>query len=248
MDKLFKALVGVAVLVAACSPDRAQDPLSVKPSFEEQSNPPPDDCDPMGDPRPECNPEPPPPQYIPYEVWFDNVETDLDLSASAYEEDPETAPCPRWIDGFLTATARDPHTGYFYSFPSSGRWTIDWVKSIPYLPSGQAIYNWPQGGGDGSWPAHNVSLGKGGAKIWVDEGRAFCAAVNNLHFFVFYGVRVEDPNIRRPEDGGGGGGGGAGGGGGTDPSDCTTEWVILEVDYGDGIWHTLWEGWARVCA
>jgi hypothetical protein len=247
MDKLFKVLVGLAALAAACSPDRVQEPLGVKPAFEEQSNPPPDDCNPMGDPRPECNPEPPPPQYMTYEVWVDSIPVDLQLSASSYEEDPESAPCPRWITGLVQAQARDPHSGHWYSFPSTGTWTIDWVASIPYLSSSQAIYNWPQGGGDGSWPAYNLSLQAGGAKIWVTKARGFCPAPNSVQFFLFYGVRVEDPNIRRPGDGGGAGGTPTGGGG-TDPSDCRDEWIIIEINYGDGTgWHTWWEGWARVC-
>jgi hypothetical protein len=249
MEKLFKVLLGVAVLVAACSPDGARDPLGVKPSFEDQSNPPPDDCDPNGDPRPECDwvPPPPPPGYMTYEPWFDEREVDISFSASSYEEDPESAPCPRSLTGFLpSAWARDPNTGYQYTFPSSGTWIINWVKSLPYLSSGQAIYSWPQGGGDGSWPAYNQSLGAGGAKIWVREGRAVCLTPpGNVIFVMAYGVRVEDPNVRRPGSGGGGGGGSEDTGGG---SDCTQEYVYLEVDYGDGTgWHTLWEGYARVC-
>jgi len=40
--------------------------------------------------------------------------------------------------------------------------------------------------------------------------------------------------------------GGSGGGGGN--GNCHTEYIVVEINYGDGTgWHTLWEGYATVC-
>jgi hypothetical protein len=40
-----------------------------------------------------------------------------------------------------------------------------------------------------------------------------------------------------PDDGSSGGGG----------MECSTEYIEIQVDYGDGNWITIWEGWATVC-
>ena len=237
MANVAKVLVSLAMLTVACNSDNMQ-----QPSFDLE---PPPDCETQIIKDPSC-PQDPPPTHIRYQVYFEQLsaESDDTLSSSSYAFDEESAPCPRWIAGFTTGITRDPHTGYFYSFASSGTWTIDWVASAVYLSSGQAIYNWPQGGGDGSWPAVNQTLGQSGAKIWIRQARGVCLAVNSVSFIQFYGVRVEDPNLRREDESPGGGGGGGGGGG----DDCTSEWIIVEVDYGDGTgWHTLWQGYATVC-
>src|SRR5690606_13494318 len=131
---------------------------------------------------------------------------------------------------------RDPNTGYDYEFNSSGTWTINWVKSLVYLLSGQAVYNWPAG----SWPAFNLDRPTGIASVTVESARAVCAGPGSLHFIVFYGVKVTDSGLSMAMNGGSGGGGGNG--------NCHTEYNVVEINYGDGTgWHTLWEGYATVC-
>lgn len=76
-------------------------------------------------------------------------------SCSAYTSDAETAPCPRTMTGSVTGIVRDPKTQDDYEFHSHGTWIIDWVSSLPYLLSGQAVYSWPQG----AWQAFNLDRG-----------------------------------------------------------------------------------------
>jgi hypothetical protein len=49
------------------------------------------------------------------------------------------------------------------------------------------------------------------------------------------------------DDGDDGSGGGGDDGGGTPPTSCHSEYIYIDVDYGDGNWITVWEGWAQVC-
>lgn len=46
--------------------------------------------------------------------------------------------------------------------------------------------------------------------------------------------------------GGGGGGGEGGGGGGGGDGSCVTDWVIIEINDGNG-WRVYWQGYAIVC-
>lgn len=56
---------------------------------------------------------------------------------------------------------------------------------------------------------------------------------------------IYDPETCDADSGGcsGGGGGGDDGGGG---SNCTVQWIVIEVNDGSG-WRTWWEGYATVC-
>jgi hypothetical protein len=55
----------------------------------------------------------------------------------------------------------------------------------------------------------------------------------------FYDVNARYPRRRNASTGGGSGGG---------TYECHEEYVIVEINYGDGTgWHVLWEGNAMVC-
>ena len=54
---------------------------------------------------------------------------------------------------------------------------------------------------------------------------------------------IYDPNSE-PQDRCSGGGGG---GGSNQGLTCEQQWIIVEIDYGDGVWHVYWEGYAKVC-
>ncbi len=206
-------LLGTAFF--GCRPDEATGPRPRKPSMDLT------DCSIQIIPDPECTTQGGS-GSSPYLAYFDSLDgygpltvgssTSLDLSASSA--------CPATVTGSTVATTRDPNSGYDYQFNSSGTWTMDVLQSLPLLSFSQAIYNWPPGPGDGSWFAFNLDVAGGPAKIWVQQAKAMCAGTNgyvSLTFFVFYGVRVEDPNIH----GGGGGSGGGDEGGGGSSSLCT---------------------------
>ncbi len=112
---------------------------------------------------------------------------------------------------------------------SSGWWGIIYGElADPY-----GRYQWP----GGFWPAIDGS----GREAKIGTADAVCRVFArpggftiNVSFFRYNEVEIRYP----PTPGGGEGGGGGGGGGG-----CVDEWIIIEIDYGDGTgWHTWWEG------
>jgi hypothetical protein len=122
------------------------------------------------------------------------------------------------------------------SFVSSGVWEFIMSQIYPF-PWTQ--YRWPSG----FWDAVDGS----GRSISVGTADATCSGFVSpdgrwgirVNFYAFH-----DVEIRRPRGGQQQTGGGGDTGGGT----CHDEWLVLEINYGDGTgWHELWEGWGQVC-
>lgn len=169
--------------------------------------------------------------------YFDVLSPDaLSLTVSSYSEDVSTAPCPRSLTGALEATIRSRNTGRIYDFKSRGTWNINWLRSIIYLPSSQAIYNWPPG----FWPAFDQNDGHY-ALIKVGSARGLCLGPGRVDFFTFYDVVMEgdDPKLTVSPSGGGSDTAGP------NPP-CHTEYVFVDVNDGYG-WYVFWEGYATVC-
>ncbi|MEX2152799.1 MAG: hypothetical protein WD825_05620 [Gemmatimonadaceae bacterium] len=232
------AAISVTLLVSACA-DHGPTPSNdlLKPlrstSFSMST-----DCEQQIIPDPECNTDGS--GSTGYWAYHEEADGELMLEAAAYESNEESAPCPRWIEGTTTGFVRDPNTRFMYRFSSIGRWNINWLASLIYLPSSQAIYSWPQSP-TGWWDAVNVDRGNSPAKIRIKEARGYCATTN-VHFFTYYGVEVKDDQLRTQSSGSGGGGGSG------DGLNCHQEYVFIEINYGDGTgWHVWWEGYASVC-
>lgn len=157
--------------------------------------------------------------------------------------------CDRTLTGSFNNLVDLPGTAVTYGVRSVGTWTMDlWASAFM---SSQAKYNWPVGPvADGYWPAYNLNT-QNRTYVKIEQALAQCDILQGPNgrlwlgtkFIRFYGVRARDNQMRvRP-----GSDDGNVPGGGTPPG-CTWDWVILEIDYGDGTgWHELWEGWARIC-
>ncbi len=194
--------------------------------------------------------------YYPTTFYFDSLNADADLSAGEIsadslavapaEETTAYAFCDRSVySPSLPWTISQRFSGETYSGYSSGTWNLDlWASGLYYL-AGQGVYNWPAGPYEGFWDARNVfTLAQ--AYVFISQGRGACylrpvrpgVYQKGIRFFQFYGVQVKDQQIRSSSSGGGGGTGGS----------CSFEFVIVEIDYGDGTgWHELWRGYAKVC-
>jgi hypothetical protein len=160
----------------------------------------------------------------------------VSLSVSSYSDDWSSAPCPRDLTATVVATIRSKSTGRVYNFHSTGTWMIDWIKSIIYLPSSQAIYSWPAG----FWPAFDRDDGHY-ALIKIGSARGLCRGPGQVDFFTFYDVVMDgdDPKPTGSSDGSDGDGGGPG-------LACHTEYIHVEINDGNG-WYVYWEGNATVC-
>ena len=189
-------------------------------------------------PGPECNDSGG--TYTTYSVTFDSLDADTALTADTYNTDPSMANCPSDLWGSTTGRVTNPQTGDLYQFSSNGHWVLDLGQSWILLPSSQAVYLWPQSP-TGWWPGFNISNGSTAARIKVASARAVCHGGGSVSFIRFYGVQVLDDNLRQTSDGGGGGDGG-----GTPPG-CEWQYIVVEIDHGDGTWHELWSGMALVC-
>ncbi len=176
-----------------------------------------------------------------YETLNGNASVDYDLGyaeAPSYA-DGALATCPPGFQGWLLpANATDDGDPYGRPLPfvSSGWWGMVFSQLYPFPFT---RYVWP----DGFWDATDGS----GRSISIGTGDASCAAIIypdgrvgvRVNFYAFH-----DIEIRRPRTGEQSTGGGGDGGGGT----CYQEWLVLEINYGDGTgWHVLWEGWGEVC-
>lgn len=229
---------GVVSALLACSGSEAPlELVELSPTTRSSLS---DDCDAQIIPDESCN-TPTSGGGLPYDVTFDSLLVSTSLEASTFESLTEYAPCPRTMSGHTTGIVRDPNTGFRYEFSSGGTWTIQWVSSLPYLGSGQAIYSWPQNFENMGWRAFNLDRPAAGpAEVWVGRARAACLAPGQVAFIVFYDVRVRDDNLRQTSyDGGGGSSAG---------TNCTFVWLDLEINYNDGTgWHPLWSGYVRVC-
>lgn len=174
-------------------------------------------------------------------AWYaDTVDADAHFSSiSSYTMEPEATACPRDMTGTTYATIWSRKTGRNYLFHTTGKWIIDWVSSAIFLPSSQAVYNWPPG----YWPAFDTKDGSY-ALIKIGKGRGVCRGGGNVDFFSFYDVTMEgdEPRSSSTSTGGNGGDGGYGDAG----ISCHTEYVYVEINDGSG-WYVWWEGNATVC-
>jgi hypothetical protein len=196
--------------------------------------------------------EPPPPTWT--DDGFEEVFTDVaDGEISLVEDTSQTTSgnppasyswsgCPSYIAGsaYGTVYVTNPSGGKTsVTFLSWGIWS--WHSD---LGPNRARYNWPPG----YWDAVDGS----GIEVQVGSAEGTCRVNDRGNVYValgpkYYHVNARFPRRRgyTPTSGGGGSGGGGGGGGGTT---CREEYVVVEVNYGDGTgWHVIWEGLAIVC-
>lgn len=145
--------------------------------------------------------------------------------------------CPSYAYGIgLRTTLSAPRPdGNFQSvtISTTGTWSW-WGEDGP----SSAMYNWPPG----YWPAVDGS----GAEVSIGTAHGNCYPLTAGMVAVRLGPPFRWVNARwprrrgeiSPTSGGGGGGG----------DSCQMEYIIVEINYGDGTgWHELWEGWASVC-
>lgn len=241
-------------MLSACQVDQ---PAAPRPNLSFDDLPPPD-CETQIIPDPSC---PPPETYEPTVLYYDSlriVQGDA-IDAGPAIPNPElfVSPaenpailCPRSWSGIVGVTVPDEISSNFYRVTSHGTWIMDFIRSIPYLATSAAVYNWPRGPRPGGyWDATRQFDGRP-AEVFISQMVGTCSIVadpSGARVRVTpewaMGVRIKDPQNRRTSDGDGGGSGG-----GTAPEGCRWEFIIIEVNYGDGTgWHELWSGNALVC-
>jgi len=228
-----------AALLVACGRDGGDDLVSPRGSqLSEVSTP---SCESQIIPDEECNGSGR--EYIPYSEVESEGDAIGDIVADSYAMDyAMSGVCPRYLsrEGSSMIDWTDPHTRSPYRFTSRGIWTLNGAESQIFLPSGQAIYNWPAL--PGGWPGVNLDTGES-VRVTIRSGRGICGPDNKVNIIRLYGVRITDDDTRASSTGG------SGGGSGGEEDNCTTEYVVVEVSYDDGVtWQTVWEGYATVCS
>lgn len=172
------------------------------------------------------------------EVYTDFSDGDL-FELSVSESNLAWSGCPSYVVGvyFGNVYVTNP-SGNKQSVPFMTTGTWSWKADLGPM---RARYNWPPG----YWPAIDGS----GIQIQISAADGTCrvapGGLTYVSFTRYHHVNARFPRRRGYTLTGGGGGGGDGGGSGQ----CRQEWVIVEVNYGDGSgWHVIWEGYATVCS
>jgi hypothetical protein len=190
--------------------------------------------------------------YTPPAIYYDSTEATGILASTSFDPEGVTPVgeastglvfCPRSFESSGDTQLTSPTTGWTYQFHSGGTFIMDLSQSALFYWVGQAVYNWPAGPNNGWWTAWNVTQSRK-TEIFVAQGRGICTAGTsgqlNISIIRYYGVEVRDEKVNPVSDG-------SSGGSGTLPNGCRSEYVVIEVDYGDGIWHEVWRGYAIIC-
>jgi hypothetical protein len=142
--------------------------------------------------------------------------------------------CPSYVVGMarVTLSIPTPNGGTrSATIWSSGTWS--WLFDTGPM---QARYNWPPG----YWPTNDGS----GVEVQVGSADGSCRGdpdgLVHVSFTKFYHVNSRYPRRRGSQY--------TGGDDGSGDTGCRTEYIVVEINYGDGTgWHELWEGWAQIC-
>ncbi len=143
--------------------------------------------------------------------------------------------CPAFVTDFLVMAQVTPASGSPFYITSTGTWYLTQLYGNPSY----GLYRWPPG----RWAAMDMS----GRTVSIQSALGVCTAYIDyarrvagirVNYGHFYGVVIYPP--LSPASGGTGAGGNG--------SNCHNEYIVIEINIGDGTgWHVWWEGWARVC-